>query len=263
MLDGDFITIPKIGRVPFSKSREVDGIVKSATFSRDGTGRWFVSLSCKAQVPDIEPIVPVSDNAVLGLDLGLHDTLVGSDGKREKNPRHFRSDQRRLRRAQKSLSRRKQGSQGRQKPKLRVARVHRKVANRRKDFIHNLTTGLIREVEAVCIEDLNVRGLAKTKLAKSIYDAAWGQMRFQLTYKADWSGKSLAVIDRFFPSSKTCHCCGTINDDLKRNDRHWQCLGCGELLDRDFNAALNIRDEGIRVFLAAGLRRGETLVETA
>jgi putative transposase len=262
-VDGDYIVVPKIGRVRFSKCCEVDGIVKSVTFSQDATGRWFASICCQVQIPDIEPIIPATEEAILGLDLGLRDALVRSDGKREANPRHFRTDQRRLRRAQKTLSRRKRGSKGRERAKLRVAHVHRRVANKRRDFLHKLTTGIVNEAGAVCIEDLNVRGLARTKLAKSIYDAAFGQIRFQLTYKSDWSGKPVAIIDRFYPSSKTCHCCGTVNDALTLGDRRWQCSGCETVLDRDFNAALNIRDEGIRVLLAAGLRRGKTLAEAA
>jgi len=143
------------------------------------------------------------------------------------------------------LSRKQHGSANRVKARRRVARVHEQTANRRKDFLHKLTTGLVARYDTIIIEDLNVKGLARTKLGKSFHDAAHAEIRRQLAYKAAWAGKNLVVIDRWYPSSKTCGSCGTINQELTLSDRAWACP-CGTVHDRDLNAARNIRAEGLR-----------------
>jgi len=174
-----------------------------------------------------------------------------SDGERVPIPRFYRRAERKLKRLQRAYSRTRRGSQGRERARLKVARQHQKVANQRRNFLHQASTALMRRADAVCIEDLNVRGLAKTKLSKSVHDAGWSTFRFMLTYKAEWRRRHLAVIGRFYPSSRLCGWCGAVNDDLRLDDRIWTCA-CGATHDRDLNAARNIQQEGLRLLLAGG-----------
>jgi putative transposase len=166
-------------------------------------------------------------------------------------PKHYRRAERKLKRLQRHLSRCQRGSKNRDKARVKVARQHRRVANQRADHLHKLSSRLVREHDGVVIENLNVKGVARTKLAKSVHDAGWSMLRFQLTYKARWQRKHLVVIGRFFPSSRLCAACGSINGDLTLSDREWTCA-CGVTHDRDLNAARNIRDEGLRSLLAEG-----------
>jgi putative transposase len=245
------VSVPKIGSVRIHQSQSIDGDTKSATFKQDASGNWDVSLVSEFSMPDT-PLIPVDATAVAGVDLGLKDFAVVSDGRRVSAPKFFRSREHKLRRAQRTLSRRQARSNRRAKAKRAVARIHARTANLRKDFVHKFTTELVRKHEGICIEDLNTKGLAKTKLAKSILDAAFGEVRRQLEYKTVWNRRHLAVIDRWYPSSKTCHACGAVNTDLMLADRQWMCV-CGVCHDRDFNAALNIRSEGLKLIpLAAG-----------
>lgn len=223
-VEGNEVIVPKVGRIRFKKSREIEGTIKSATFKRDARGHWYVSFTCRTVIPDIEPPVSTPER-VVGVDVGLSCFAVRSDGARTPNPRFFRNDERKLVREQRKLCRRKRGS------------------NR----YHKHTTELIRSQEAVIIEDLNVRALARTKLGKSFSDAALGEWRRQLKYKAEWYGKRLVVVSRWFPSTKTCSVCGTIAAALTLSDRRWVCDGCGTVHDRDGNAAKNIRAEGLRL----------------
>ena len=182
---------------------------------------------------------------MVGIDLGLKDFAVLSGGTRIAAPKFFRKGQRKLRKAQRVASRRKPGSNRRAKAKNKAAGVHQKIANQRGDFLHKLTTELVSRHEGLCIEDLSVKGLARTKLGKSMLDASMGEFRRQLEYKSLWNRKHLSVIDRYFPSSRLHGSCGEINDRLTLSDRTWTC-GCGVIIDRDLNAAVNIRDEGLR-----------------
>jgi putative transposase len=183
--------------------------------------------------------------------LGLKDAVVPSDGPRQPAPRFYRRGERKLRRAQRTFSRRQKGSRNKARARAKVARVHRHVANQRTDFTHKLSTILIKNHQAVCIEDLNVRGLARTKQAKSVHDASMGMVRRQLQYKGQWYGVHVIVVDRFYPSTQLCRVCGFKNEALTLADRTGQCPICGTVHDRDLNAALNIRDEGLRL-LAVG-----------
>lgn len=192
----------------------------------------------------------------MGLDLGLKELVVTSNGERINPPQYYRRQARKLARAQRTLSRKQRGSQNRTKARRHVARLHQKIKNQRQDFLHQLTTSLVREHDGLCIEDLCVKGLAKTKLAKSVLDAGWGQLRRMLEYKCRWSYKHLAVIDRWFPSSKTCAHCGAIHAHLTLADRTWICL-CGEIIDRDLNAAQNIRLQGLMMMDAVGHTESE------
>jgi putative transposase len=242
------VYVPKVGWVRIRQSRGVEGTTKSATFKRDATGHWYVALTTEFEIPDVEPPAPVNP---VGVDLGLKDLFVLSDGERVPAPRFARRAERRLGRVQKDLSRKKPGSRRREKAKRRVARVHRKVSNQRSDFLHKLTTDLTRKYDCICVEDLNTKGLAKTKLSRSVLDAAFGEFLRQVEYKATWSFKRSIKVGRFFPSTKLCSGCGALNPNLTLVDRTWLCSSCGTQHDRDLNAARNILAEGMRV-LAAG-----------
>ncbi|MFJ5558792.1 RNA-guided endonuclease InsQ/TnpB family protein [Streptomyces sp. NPDC093250] len=212
----------------------------TATVSRDAAGRWFVSLLCEDTITP----APVTTNAV-GLDAGITSLVTLSTGEKITNPKHERRDRARLARAQRELSRKAKGSANRAKARLKVARVHARIADRRRDFLHKLSTRLVRENQTVVIEDLTVRNLLKNgMLARAISDASWTELRSMLEYKCAWYGRELVVIDRFFPSSKLCGACGTIAAKMPLNVREWTC-DCGTVHDRDVNAARNI--------LAAGL----------
>ncbi|MEU8455826.1 MULTISPECIES: RNA-guided endonuclease InsQ/TnpB family protein [Streptomyces] len=212
----------------------------TATVSRDAAGRWFVSLLCE----DTLAPAPATTNAV-GLDAGITSLVTLSTGEKIANPRHERRDRARLARAQRELSRKAKGSANREKARRKAARVHARIADRRRDFLHKLSTRLVRENQTVVIEDLTVRNLLKNgKLARAISDAAWTDLRMMLQYKCAWYGRELVVIDRFFPSSKLCGACGTVAAKMPLNVREWTC-DCGTTHDRDVNAAKNT--------LAAGL----------
>jgi putative transposase len=241
------VYVPKVGWVRIRQSRGVEGKTKSATFKRDATGHWYVALTTEFEMPDTEPPAPANP---VGVDLGLKDLFVLSDGQRVPAPRFARTADRRLRRSQKDLSRKKPGSRRREKAKRRVARVHRKVSNQRSDFLHKLTTDLTRKYDLICVEDLNTKGLAKTKLSRSVLDAAFGEFVRQVEYKATWSFKRSVRVGRFFPSTKLCSECGMVNVNLTLSDRRWVC-DCGTQHDRDLNASRNILAEGMRL-VAAG-----------
>ena len=243
------VYVPKVGSVGIRQSQPVEGDTKSATFKRDAAGNWDVTLVSEFTMPDAAPIA-ADPACVVGIDLGLKDFAVLSNGERIPAPQFFRKAERKLRRAQRVLSRRKKSSGRRLRAKHRVSLVQRKTADQRKDFLHKLTTDLVAKHEGICIEDLSVKGLVRTKLAKSMMDASLGEFRRQLEYKTVWNRRHLAVIDRWYPSSKTCHVCGAVNAALTLADRSWTCE-CGAHLDRDLNAARNIRAEGLKL-LAVG-----------
>jgi putative transposase len=243
------VCVPKVGHVRIRQSQPVTETTKSATFRRATDGKWYVSLTAEFEMPDVASAEPDPVN-VVGIDLGLKDFAVLSDGERVPAPKFFRKGQRKLRKAQRVLSRRKPGSNRRAEAKTRVARIHQRIANQRGDFLHKLTTDLVVNHDGLCIEDLSLKGLARTKLAKSFADASMGEFRRQVEYKSVWNRKYLAVIDRFYPSSRLCRDCGAINETLTLSDRQWVC-DCGMAHDRDLSAAINIRDEGLRL-LAEG-----------
>lgn len=244
------VYVPKVGFVRIFQSQPVDGLTKSATFRRSPTGKWYVTLVTEFEMPDVALAPPVPKN-IVGVDLGLIGFATLSDGSAPiPAPKFFRKAQRNLRKAQRVLSRRKPGSMRKAKARLSVAKIHQRIANKRSDFLHELTTELVHDHDGLCIEDLCVIGLARTKLAKSFTDASMGEFRRQVEYKSVWHRKHLAVIDRWFPSSKKCWVCGAINEALTLSDRQWVCE-CGMVHDRDFCAAVNTRDEGLKI-LAAG-----------
>jgi putative transposase len=220
----------------------------TVTVSRDPAARWFVSLLCECPV---EPH-PQCDS-VVGIDAGITSLLTLSTGEKITNPRHERRDRARLTLAQQRLSRKAKGSANRAKARMRVARVHGRIADRRRDFLHQLTTRLVRDNQAVVIEDLSVANMVRNhSLARAISDAAWGDLRGMLEYKCDWYGRDLVVVDRFYPSSKTCSACGHVAASLPLNVRVWDCPSCGARHDRDVNAARNVLAAGLAVTACGG-----------
>jgi putative transposase len=212
--------------------------------SREPDGRWYVTFTI--DVGDPEPL-PLADHAV-GVDLGVKDFAVTCDGERIANPRHLERKARSLARYQRRMARCRKGSANRAKAVARVARAHRKVRNARRDFLHRASTRLVRSADLIVIEDLNVAGLVRNRrLARAISDCGWGEFRRQLDYKCAWYGRSLIVIDRWYPSSKTCSVCGHLLAELSLGTRHWTCPSCRARHDRDINAATNILAAGLAV----------------
>ncbi len=228
-------------------SRELPSAPSTITISKDAAGRYFVSCLCEF---DVKPM-PISQNTV-GIDLGLKDLFITSDGYKSGNPRHTKRHEQRLALLQCRLSKKKKGSANRAKAKAKVARIHAKIADCRMDATHKATRKLINENQVVCVESLQVKNMIKNpKLARHIADANWGEFVRQLEYKADWAGRAVSKIDRFYPSSKRCSCCGHVVDQLDLSIRNWRCPECSTEHDRDINAALNIKAAGLAV-LACG-----------
>lgn len=219
-----------------------DGVVPSTvTISCDPAGRWFVSLLCETTVEEL----PEKSTAV-GVDAGLTSVVTLSTGEKVTNPKHEKPDRRKLAKAQRELSRKQPGSANRAKAARKVARVHARIADRRRDFLHKLSTRLIRDNQTIVVEDLAVSNMVKNhNLARSISDASWAELRSMVDYKAQWYGRDLVVVDRFYPSSQLCSGCGYRVGRLPLNVRNWSCPSCGASHDRDVNAANNL--------LAAGL----------
>jgi putative transposase len=231
--------------LPIRWSRTIPKGAKPSTVTvkLSPAGRWTVSLLVDVE---IEPL-PKSPNQV-GVDLGITSLVALSTGEKIANPKGFKAKQSKLRRSQKALNRKQKGSKNRHKARLKVARIHQQIGDARQDFLHKLTTRLVRENQTIAVEDLAVKNLVKNRnLALSISDASWSELVRQLEYKSDWYGRTLIKIDRWFPSSKRCFDCGHIVSKLPLNLRKWDCPQCGSHHDRDLNAALNILAAGLAV----------------
>ncbi|MEB3225844.1 MAG: IS200/IS605 family element RNA-guided endonuclease TnpB [Synechococcus sp.] len=243
--DGDYLHLPKIGAVHCLVHRPFEGTIKTVTVSRTPDGKYFASVLVDDGQEKVESM-PTSK--AVGIDVGLTHFAITSDGSKFANPRHFAKHQRNLKRKQQRLSRKQKGSQNRRKARLAVAKVHGKIARCRGDFLHKLSRKVVNENQVIVVENLNVKGMVKNhNLAKAISDAGWGMFCTMLKYKAEWEGKIYLEVDRFFPSSKTCHVCLNRVGSLSLDVRAWDCEGCGTHHDRDINAAINIRNEGLRI----------------
>jgi IS605 OrfB family transposase len=248
------LSLPKIGNLKLRWSRPLPAEPSSVTVTLDSAGRYHASFVVEVR----ETPLPATKTAV-GVDLGLSTFAALSDGRKEASPRWLRQREKTLRRSQRNMSRKQQGSKNREKARRRVARLQVKAADGRRDFHHQLSTRLIREHQTVCVESLNVAGLGRSNLAKSIHDAAWGQFMAMLAYKAKLYGRTVIKVNKWFPSSQRCSTCGHRDGPKPLKVRTWSCRGCGVTHDRDVNAACNILAEGLSVAACGGdVRPGET-----
>ncbi|RBI69727.1 transposase [Vreelandella sulfidaeris] len=228
-------------------SRELPSVPSTVTVSKDAAGRYFVSCLCEFDTQAL-PIIP----KMIGIDLGLKDLFVTSDGHRTGNPRHTAKYAAKLALAQRRLSKKRLGSANRAKARQKVARLHAKIADCRKDGLHKLSRRLINENQVICIESLQVKNMVRNRtLAKAISDAGWGEFTRQLAYKAAWTDRQVIAIDQWYPSTKRCSCCGHVMETMPLATRVWTCPECATVLDRDVNAAVNIKAVGLTV-LALG-----------
>ena len=247
-----YIKFPKLKLVEAKISKSIEGILKTVTISQVPSGKYYASIL----VDDgLEKPVTSDKGKVIGLDVGISDICVTSDGSKYNNPRWFKKHQKNLKRKQQKLARKQKGSNNRYKARKLAAKVYEKVSNCRLDFLHKLSRRIVDENQVIAVENLNVKGMVKNpKLSLAISNVGWGMLNTMLKYKAEWEGKIYIEVDRFFPSSKTCNNCLHQIDKLPLNIRVWDCPSCGtKHIDRDINAAQNIRDEALRL-LALGRR---------
>ena len=252
-LENGYVKLPKVGCVKVKAHRQLNGVIKSATISMTPTGKYFVSILCETEIA----LLPKTHSSV-GIDLGLENFAILSTGEKIGNRRFFNQLSKKLAKEQKILSRKaliakKEGrklsdSKNYQKQRIKVAKIHEKIANQRKDFLHKLSTKLVKNHDIICIEDLSSKNLMKNrKLAKSIGDVSWSEFVGQLHYKTDWYNKKLVTISRWYPSSQICSDCGFSSGKKPLSVREWTCTNCGSRHDRDINASVNILKEGLRL----------------
>jgi len=241
-MEDNFLHIPKFKKgIKVIKHREIKGNILNATLSKTPTNKYFVSLIVKEQYTPFD-----KTNKNIGIDLGLKHHLITSDGHKFKNHKYFKQYENELVKHQKHLSRKKYGSNRYNKQRLKVAKIHEKITNSRKDNLHKISNQLVKRYDVICIENLNVKNMMKNqKLTKSIQDISWGTLINFLDYKCKYNNKQLIQINRYYPSSKTCSGCDSINNRLLLKHREWACKNCGEIHDRDVNAAKNILKQGI------------------
>lgn len=254
LIDSKFIKIPKLkSLVRIKLHRQPKGMIKSATISRHASGKYYISLLCKEEINELP-----KTNSAIGIDLGITDFAILSDGQKIDNNRFTSKMEKKLKREQRKLSRRallakKKGiplseAKNYQKQKRKVARLHEKVMNQRTDFLNKLSTEIIKNHDIICIEDLNVKGMLRNhKLARSISDVSWSSFVAKLQYKADWYGREIIKVDTWFPSSQICSECGHKDGKKPLDIREWTCPICHTHHDRDINASINILTEGLRI----------------
>jgi putative transposase len=255
-LDGHWLKLEKLGEpINMAETLRLDGEIKSVTIS-EGAGHWYAAVNVEVELPEHE-----HPQESVGIDVGIKTLAVLSDGREFENQKLLRSELRKLKRLNRELTRRQKGSGRWSRTKQRLAKLHRRIANRRLDYQHKMTTEIAQAYQIIGVEDLNVAGILRNhRLALSIADAGFGEIKRQLAYKSEWYGGALVEVDRFFPSSKLCRFCGHINDDLTLADRTWTC-DCGAVLDRDQNAALNIEKQALKMVAEVGSQTPKTDVD--
>ncbi|MFJ4190518.1 RNA-guided endonuclease InsQ/TnpB family protein [Kitasatospora sp. NPDC089509] len=250
---GGDLSLPKIGDVRVKWSRALPSVPSTVTVVKDSAGRYFASFVIDTDPADDLGRMPETDSQV-GIDLGLTHFAILSDGRKIDSPRFLRRAEKRLKKAQQALSRKDKGSSNRDKARIKVARAHARVTDARREFHHRLSTEIIRENQAVAVEDLAVKGLARTRMAKSVHDAGWSAFVTMLEYKAARYGRILVKIGRFEPTSQVCSACGVKDGPKPLNVREWTCAACGAVLDRDINAAVNVAKAAGLAVSACGAR---------
>lgn len=245
------LTIPKFKQpIKVKEDRPLTGKILFATLIRKPSGKYFVSITVETEHTPYAPI-----DKEVGVDLGIKDLAICSDGTKHPNIKTTYKHQRKLTYEQRQLSKKVKGSNNRWRQRVRVARVHEKISNIRHNHLHQISSRIVRENQTICCESLAVVNMMKNHcLAKSIADVSWGELLRQLQYKSEWNGRTFVQIDRFFPSSKTCNRCKYIKDDLTLDDREWACPSCGSKLDRDLNAAENILEQGLKIYSGLGTK---------
>lgn len=236
--------IPKFKEgIKIKQHRAVEGEIINSTISKKPCGHYYVTITVERHMPKHK-----QNNKSVGVDLGIKDLAILSDGNRYKNIKSYRTLETRLAHLQRRHSKKVKGSANREKARVKVARLHEKIANIRNNHLHQITSKIVSENQTICLEDLNVKGMMKNrKLAKSVADVSFCEFVRQIVYKSGWYGRTAILIDRWYPSSKTCHHCHFVNQDLTLNDRDWDCPKCDRKLNRDLNAAKNIEREGLRL----------------
>ena len=240
-IENGHLFIPKFKQgIKVNVHRKIKGKIGKCTITRTAAGKYFVSIHAE------EHHEPLSKTGkTVGIDLGLKDFLITSDGNKLRNHKWTKRYEKQLKQAQQHLSRKQKGSKSRERQASKAARIHEKLSNSRRDILHKISHSLVRDHDIICLEDLNVKKMVHNrKLSKAILDASWGEFIRMLEYKAQWNNKLIVKVDRFYPSSKTCHECGWINQSLELKDRKWTCAN-GHEIDRDINAAKNILQEGM------------------
>lgn len=241
--------IPKFKKgIEINLHREIEGKILFATISKSTTGKYYVSITCEINHNPFD-----KTGSKVGIDTGIKDLAILSDGKVYENVKTLKSNLKKLKYEQRQLSKKTKGSNSRLKQKSKLAKVHEKVTNIRKDYLHKVSTEIIKNHDVICIEDLAVKNMMKNhKLAQAFSDVSLGAFYTMLEYKANWNDKSIIKIDRFFPSSKTCNVCNHINQELTLKDREWTCKSCNTIHDRDFNASINIKKQGLKILSGSG-----------
>lgn len=257
-LENSKLIIPKFKKgIDIVLHRPIKGEIRQATISRTPTGKYFVSILCETGETN-KPKAKIEENTSVGIDLGIKTFLVTSDGEYFDNPKFLRNSISKLKYVQRKFSKNKG-----KRTKYKLAKLHEKVANQRKDFLHKTSSELIKNHESIAIEDLNIKGmLANHKLALSVSDCGWSMFVGMLEYKAEWYGKNILKIGRFEPSSKLHANCGYINKDLSLKDREWTCVKCGEIVSRDLNAAINIKSFALKNILSGTDRKNQGKLPT-